>query len=352
MTNFISSVSAMGGDLIGDVLETSARIGSDPSLVQGAGGNVSVKQGETIWVKASGKWLARATDEPMLVPLDLAYIRRHLADVDDDKQLLAAAQLPFELSLKPSIETTLHVVMEQAVVLHVHCVAAIAQAAQLDARERLAVLLEGLDWAWIPYARPGIPLTRMIEANRRGSENIFVLANHGLVVGAQTAREVEMLLADVGRRLRVMPRRGPPPDLERLGPFVASGAYKLPLYEAVHNLATDPDNLAHASVGSLYPDHVVFLGHGAAILQDGEMPRDAARRVAAPGVPEPALILVPGAGVVMRADVGRNGEEMALCLALVVAQIPPGAALGRLSRGQELELIDWDAEKYRRSLNT
>jgi rhamnose utilization protein RhaD (predicted bifunctional aldolase and dehydrogenase) len=237
-------------------------------------------------------------------------------------------------------------------VLHVHCVAVIAQAAQLGARERLAVLLEGLDWAWVPYARPGIPLTRMIEANRRGSENILVLANHGLVVGAQTARDAEALLAEVGRRLRVMSRRAPPPDLKRLGLLVASGAYKLPLYESVHDLAIDPHNLVHASSGSLYPDHVVFLGHGVAILQDGETPHEAARRVAAQDVPEPALILVPGAGVVMRADVGRNGEEMALCLALVVAQIPPGAALDRLTREQELELVDWDAEKYRRSLNT
>ena len=37
-----------------------SRIGADPLLVQGAGGNVSWKKGSVLWIKASGTWLAHA----------------------------------------------------------------------------------------------------------------------------------------------------------------------------------------------------------------------------------------------------------------------------------------------------
>jgi rhamnose utilization protein RhaD (predicted bifunctional aldolase and dehydrogenase) len=32
-----------------------SQIGADPLLVQGAGGNASWKEGDTLWIKASGK---------------------------------------------------------------------------------------------------------------------------------------------------------------------------------------------------------------------------------------------------------------------------------------------------------
>jgi len=45
------------------VKEFCGRIGKDRLLVQGAGGNVSWKDGNTLWIKASGKWLAHAETE-------------------------------------------------------------------------------------------------------------------------------------------------------------------------------------------------------------------------------------------------------------------------------------------------
>jgi len=45
----------------------SARIGRQPLLVQGAGGNTSLKDNNILWVKASGKWLAEAGNENIFV---------------------------------------------------------------------------------------------------------------------------------------------------------------------------------------------------------------------------------------------------------------------------------------------
>ena len=48
----------------------SRRIGADAALVQGAGGNTSLKRDGVLWVKASGRWLARAADHLAGVPVE------------------------------------------------------------------------------------------------------------------------------------------------------------------------------------------------------------------------------------------------------------------------------------------
>lgn len=341
----------MSDDVTDEFLAAASRLGANPALVQGAGGNVSFKRDGIIWVKASGKWLVHAESEPMLVGLDLQRVRRQLVDAADDKDAIIGAEIDPTKRLRPSIETTLHVAMPHAIVLHVHCTTTISWAVRSDAREKLPALLQGLNWTWIPYARPGLPLTRMIESQVRNGEDVLVLANHGLVVGGETVHAAEALMEDVRHRLGGEVRSACAPASEVLGEILAAGGYKLPRHDAVHDLATDKQNLAHVLAGTLYPDHIVFLGHGVAVLRDDETPRDAARRVAAQNWPEPALVLVPDAGAVLREDVSLNGEEMALCLSLVAARIPAGAPLTALSRQQELDLVDWDAEKYRRNIN-
>jgi rhamnose utilization protein RhaD (predicted bifunctional aldolase and dehydrogenase) len=110
--------------------------------------------------------------------------------------------------------------------------------------------------------------------------------------------------------------------------------------------------MGHASGGTLYPDHSVFLGHAVAVLRTGEQPGEAAERAASACAAKPALILIPGIGTLIRAGLGPNAEEMARCLALVASRIPPETPLAYLDLPQEAELLNWDAEKYRRTLNS
>ncbi|TGV14231.1 class II aldolase, partial [Mesorhizobium sp. M4B.F.Ca.ET.143.01.1.1] len=69
--------------------------------------------------------------------------------------------------LRPSIETTVHALMPQRVVLHVHCVDTISLAVQADGEAEVARRLDGIEWAWVPYFRPGLPLARGIAAKLR-----------------------------------------------------------------------------------------------------------------------------------------------------------------------------------------
>ena len=45
------------------IKEYCAEIGRNSQLVQGPGGNISWKDGSTLYIKASGKWLANAKKE-------------------------------------------------------------------------------------------------------------------------------------------------------------------------------------------------------------------------------------------------------------------------------------------------
>lgn len=326
----------------------SARIGADPLITQGAGGNTSLKDGGTLWIKASGTWLAHALDRDIMVPVELAPLLAAVEAVDPDAEQahkFTIASLNAS-GLRPSIETTVHALMPQRVVLHVHCVDTIAFVVREDCKELIAPKLAGLNWAYVPYARPGLPLALAIAEHQAQRPDVLILANHGLVVAAETVEAAAILLDDVKARLRIEPRASAAPDSAKLM-RLAGAEYRLPESDATHAAATDRISVHIASRGSLYPDHVIFLGRGSVIAQPGESAAAVAARHPIP----PASILFPGVGVLMRNDAPPNADAMARCLADVAARIPAGAPLRVLTDEEHLQLTDWDAEKYRQDLS-
>ncbi|MBX2886168.1 MAG: class II aldolase/adducin family protein, partial [Granulosicoccus sp.] len=141
--------------------EFSARIGKNPCLVQGAGGNSSIKDNGTMWIKASGTWLANASEQTLFVPVALNPLLDALetADPRAEKATDFIVDAHEHQTLRPSIETTLHAVMPQQVVVHVHCVDTIALAIQTTAQKQLGECLKDFNWLWVPYFRPGLPLS-------------------------------------------------------------------------------------------------------------------------------------------------------------------------------------------------
>jgi rhamnose utilization protein RhaD (predicted bifunctional aldolase and dehydrogenase) len=331
------------------LLELAARLGRDPLAIQGPGGNISLKRDGVMWVKASGTWMMEAMARPILVPVDVGAVLDGLAAGDPACETCSAF-VRHDLTrspLRPSIETTLHAVMPQRVVVHVHCVETISIACLSDAAERLAAPLNGLNWTFVPYVRPGASLGRRMAELLRTETNVVVLGKHGLVVAGDSVAEAEQLRAEVSRRLARDPRAASASDREALRD-AQEGGYCVVDDDKLHAIATDPISLAAARRGSLYPDHVVFLGPGIIAAGAGETVADAARRAGRPDAP---LVVVPGAGVLLHEAATPGARALIRCLADVTCRLASDDVVDPLTPADEDQLLNWDAEKYRQSLD-
>ncbi len=331
---------------LADLAALSARIGADPLLIQGAGGNTSVKDGAVMWIKASGTLLADALEREIFVPCDLGAMRAAMAAGE------ARADQPAEFALvqgglRPSIETSLHAVFAQRVVVHVHCVNTLALAIRADGRAAVAARLGAFDWAMVPYRKPGAQLATEVQAALGPGTDVVVLANHGLIVAADTVAGAGALLARVVAAVSV-PARG---FAAPVGLVAGDGYVPLPADHPLHGVAQDAGALGIAVGGSLYPDHVIFCGRAAVAMADGETPAQAAARQVAAGWPAPPFLLVPGVGALGLQDASAGAQALMRCLGDVLLRLEPGAVPLVLTDAQNAELLNWDAEKYRQALN-
>ncbi|KOF12426.1 N-acylmannosamine 1-dehydrogenase [Ensifer adhaerens] len=335
------------------LLDVSARVGADPLLVQGAGGNTSIKEVGTLWIKASGLWLAHARQRDVMVPVALdpllEALERNDPATEKAQDFVISEMNPS--GLRPSIETTVHALMPQKVVIHVHCVETIAIAVQTNGAAIAAERLVGIPHVFVPYARPGLPLARAIAERLQEKTSVLVLGNHGLVVAAETVADAVMLLTDVSRRLTVQRRPALAADLAALSRLAVDSAYCLPDDVRLHAVATDLESCRIAAGGSLYPDHVIFLGKGSVIAAPGETALSIETARTEHGESLPPLLLFPGKGVLVEKTISAGALAMARCLADVTARIPATARLRYLSDAENAELLGWDAEKYRQQLN-
>jgi rhamnose utilization protein RhaD (predicted bifunctional aldolase and dehydrogenase) len=109
------------------IRDLSGRLAANRLLVQASTGNTSVKAGDTLWIKASGKWLADAASPDFLIPVAL---RRARACLDAEETIPETENTGGACA---SIETAMHAALLHKVVVHVHSVNAVAWALRTDA---------------------------------------------------------------------------------------------------------------------------------------------------------------------------------------------------------------------------
>ena len=329
-----------------DVERYAAAIGQDLTLVQGAGGNLSWKDGNILWIKASGTWLADALKQDIFVPVDLERARALGADGAED---FSPALLESGRG-RPSIETPLHALMTQRIVSHVHSVDAIAWSVLVNAREQIATRLGQLSWCWIDYAKPGKDLSLSLASQLRSQQrapDIVLLGNHGLVVGGDTVEEVDRLSREVcsllARSART-PAGGTAGMMQALATEWRAKGYAPATGQNVRALACDADLLRRAqSEWVLYPDHAVFLGATAAIARADESPEACLDRLQR----RPPVILVAGKGVVVEDMASLNQRLMLGCYADVLCRLQPEEIVRPLSQTEVAALLNLEQEKYR-----
>jgi rhamnose utilization protein RhaD (predicted bifunctional aldolase and dehydrogenase) len=321
------------------LLELTARMGNDPLLTQASSGNSSVKLDGVLWIKASGKWMANAMHDDILIPLELK-------DVTD---CLRRGLDPAERFPSASLETAMHAVLLHRVVLHVHSVTTIAWAVRRDARMQLQARLGGLRWQWVPYIASGLPLSREIEhaLSTYPDADVFILGNHGLVIGGDDAKKVEDLLIEVQRRLDIRPRPAPRANYSVLTEICSDSQWDLPDDDGVHALSTDVISQTILAGGLLYPCQAIFSGSGTSDLFR-PIPYHDHREARYRNWP---FLIVEGLGVVINRSARPAEVAMISGLAHVIQRLSASAPIRYLTQAELTGLSGQVVYRYRELAN-
>ncbi|HDR9071806.1 class II aldolase/adducin family protein [Burkholderia vietnamiensis] len=326
--------------LSAQVAEYCASIGREPLLVQGAGGNVSWKADGALYVKASGTWLADAVEREIFVPVDLAQLRSELGDGNFNVKPQALG----ETALRPSIETLLHALLPQRVVMHLHAIDALAHLVRTDAEAIVQARVGNrLSWVIVDYEKPGAELAQAVHGalQRRSDAQVIFLRNHGVVIGADSVDQAHAIVELLRESLATQPDVRADASMQL--PDDLSEAYRSVDDVGVHELAL------HAALfhrieaeWALYPDHVVFLGALPHVYAS-----EAEFLAACAAGASPELVFIAGRGVFARNTFNKAKTVQLRCYYDVLVRQPDSERTVSLSPIQVADLLNWDAERYR-----
>jgi len=386
---------SMIDEALRDLIEISRAVGEDRSLVQGGGGNTSVKaaDGEWMYIKASGTaikdlderrgWCRLKVDavrailrDPALAELEEA--ARELSVVD---RLRACRSDEAGAAARPSVESHLHALLGRCVV-HLHPVAVGAYVCAKQGREALEALFAGDDPppVWVPYTNPGYLLarkvSRVIDSYRRrygAAPRVMFLQKHGLLV---TAEEPEEVLALVRRVIETCSAGLPPRGAVRPAApaaqdiTAAQRAVRRAVWEAtgqhtaVRQFLDDdlawflahPEAARLASLPPLTPDELAYGGNSALWVDQADASAIARRlkRQMARGERPSASFLMKDVGLLVSGTdrtipIIRDVVTAAL---LVRGYATAAGGPNPLTKAQRAFVARWEGERYRRELAT
>ena len=156
-----------------------------------------------MYVKASGRFLDGISAETGFIPVDWQRMKREVVDCateDDYSALTTACVLSSTPSIRSSIETGFHALLGHCVI-HSHSV----WANLLNCSEEGQGIASALfpDMLWIPYATPGLDLTKEIAVLAKGLKpKILFLENHGVIVSAGSEDEALRLHENINESIQ------------------------------------------------------------------------------------------------------------------------------------------------------
>ena len=378
---------------LGDLIRISNVTGKDSALVQGGGGNTSVKteDGRHMYIKASGTalkdmderrgWRRLRLDDVVGIIDD-----KQLAKLDASKRepevvnrLLLACDDDVESGARPSVESHLHSFLDTCVI-HLHPIAVAAYVNAKNGKEQIEKLFakEKFPPVWVPYTDPGFMLARRIarliaeyrEEHGRGPAILF-LEKHGLFVTASTANAALRLVRKVIKlcesRLTMPVRAVKPPDREAI--IDAKLIIRRALHDATRQYLPvgffgDSETVAAFMVtkdapkllktAALNPDELVYA-NGSAMWVDKLDERVLARRLKAlvdKGQKASAAFVVKGMGLFVAADkktapVIAEITEGSLAIRMNAARF--GGIKALTAREQDF-INNWESEAFRKKL--
>jgi rhamnose utilization protein RhaD (predicted bifunctional aldolase and dehydrogenase) len=213
------------------LIDMSNRYGSDKDYIIASGGNASFKTDRHLWITASGSFLGSLVEADLLKlsRTKLAALRTKTYEADAHQReeqvkndLISTIDGDFT-GVRPSVETSLHDLIEYPFVLHTHPTLVNGLLCGNNAESETQRIF-GDTVLYIGYHDPGFTLFQKVMEGvlryrlEQGTEpKIIFLRNHGIFVGGESPEEItrqyDMVMEALKREIKSMPDLSEcPPD--------------------------------------------------------------------------------------------------------------------------------------------
>jgi rhamnose utilization protein RhaD (predicted bifunctional aldolase and dehydrogenase)/NAD(P)-dependent dehydrogenase (short-subunit alcohol dehydrogenase family) len=388
--NTHSTTPPLGGrGVIQDLISISQFYGRDSRFVIAGGGNTSYKNAEKIWVKASGSSLATITEDGFAVldraKLNLMSDKTYSANTAEREEQVKndLADATITKGKRPSVETSMHNVIDFAFVVHLHPTAVNGLMCANNAESDLKKLF-GAKALYIEYTDPGYVLFKKVEdaikafrAEDGAEPAVIWLQNHGIFVGANSIEEIKVLYTKIFSTLNdsltssetiikmFEESRATCSCTEQILPGVrmilsTAGLKTLKVRKnALIKHFYDTEEAQAIIAKPFTPDAIVYCKSNYIFLNDEEpeaVLADAAKQIPAFIAKfgyQPKVILVKGIGLVA---VGDNAAQCDVILdvfedAMKIAYYSESFGGSHPMTQAQIDFIDnWEVENYRRSV--
>ena len=375
------------------MIKISNATGRDSTLVQGGGGNTSVKTdgGKYMYIKASGTalkdmneragWRRMQLDSVLSILEDksMAELDVHARETEVVNRLLFACDDKVAGDARPSIEAHLHALLGKCVI-HLHPAAVLAYACAKNGRAELEKLFQDEKYPplWVAYVNPGFTVAKKIAKLVDGYQDqfgkkpaILFLQKHGLLVSANSPNVALGLVRRVINRcdstLRHMKARKTIPasykaitDAKvciRRAFFEATGRHTTIRHfydDTIVAFSQQKDAKKLLSVAALTPDELLYANGPAMWAQDCSSEKIANKLTSQikKGKKPSAAFLVKGTGLFVAgtekiAPVIRDIVESSFFIRTNASRF--GGILS-LSKAEQDFINQWEAEAFRKRL--
>ena len=364
---------------IEELIEISRHYGNDTAYVIAGGGNTSFKDDERIWIKASGIPLAGISEGGFV-----CLSRQKLGEMEEntysEDSVLREEQVKSDMqraiispeNLRPSVETSLHNLIDYAFVIHTHPTLVNGLMCSRNVTEEVETRF-GSDALYVEYTDPGYILFKKVqervEVYRQQfgkAPTIIFLQNHGVFVGANTVDEIRSIYDSILLRIASGTDKSLPlcePEL-----YVSKAALAIKAHYATRGLISKPVRCAlidHFSGNRkqfqkidrpFTPDIIVYCKSNYLFIEEKsetDQVRSACEQFEkAHGYP-PRLIVEERGGLIA---VEENDRSLGTVLEVYIDQMK----ISLLSENfggphfltpQQIRFIDnWEVENYRRKI--
>jgi len=378
---------------LAELIRISNIVGKDSTLVQGGGGNTSVKtaDGKYMYVKASGTalgdmsakkgWRKMKVTAAMSVIEDnsLAKMSTNKREVEVVNRLVSACIDEENADSRPSVEAHLHAILDKCVIhLHPDVVGAYVSAKNGQAALEKLFKDSKLPPLWVPYADPGFMLARKIanlvagfKAEHGKPPAVLFLAKHGLFVAAANpnaaVRIVNKVIKTCAAKLNPVKKSVPKAvsseavNEARLGIrkafFEATGQRRFVSYfndDIIAGFSKGKNAKALLSFSALTPDELVYA-NGSVVWFEKPDSNKAAKKLKsqiAKGQKPSLAFLIKGVGLFVVGDIKTAAviKDIARSSFFVRSNAARIGGINSLTKRQANFINNWESEAFRKSV--